>query len=74
MPGFFHRTAPALLLLCAFAASAQTRFQTFRPLTLHQTRYQLRAGEPAKIDAPRETLDFLLHAKSRRVEIAGTSR
>jgi uncharacterized protein (TIGR03437 family) len=40
-------------------------------MTLHQTRYRLRAGESTKIDAPRETLDFLVHAKTRRVEIAG---
>jgi uncharacterized protein (TIGR03437 family) len=40
-------------------------------MTLNQTRYQLRAGESTSIDAPRETLDFLAHAKTRRVEIAG---
>ena len=40
-------------------------------LTVFQTRYRLRAGEPAKIDAPPETLDFLLHAKSRHVRIDG---
>ena len=44
---------------------------TIRPLTVFQTRYRLRAGEPATVDAPRETLDFLLHAKSRRVKIDG---
>jgi uncharacterized protein (TIGR03437 family) len=40
-------------------------------MTLHQTRYRLRAGEPAKIDAPPETLDFVWNAKSRTVTIGG---
>jgi len=41
------------------------------PLELHQTRYEARLGEPVKISAPAETLDFLRSAKTRRVEIAG---
>jgi uncharacterized protein (TIGR03437 family) len=36
-----------------------------------QSRYEIRAGQPAPIAAPAETLDFLLHAKTRRVSIAG---
>ena len=36
-----------------------------------QSRYEIRAGEPAPIAAPAETLDFLLHAKTRRVSIEG---
>ena len=40
-------------------------------MILSQTRYRLRAGESTRIDAPRETLDFLARAKTRRVEIAG---
>jgi uncharacterized protein (TIGR03437 family) len=42
-----------------------------RPMTLLKTRYELRIGEPAGISAPRETLDFLLHARTRRVAIEG---
>jgi uncharacterized protein (TIGR03437 family) len=42
-------------------------------MALHQTRYEIRAGEPAEIAAPAETLDFLLHAKSRRVSIGGVA-
>jgi uncharacterized protein (TIGR03437 family) len=41
-------------------------------LVLNETRYRLRAGESTRIDAPPESLDFLLHAKIRRIEIAGT--
>jgi uncharacterized protein (TIGR03437 family) len=40
-------------------------------LMLHQTRYRLRAGESIRVDAPPETLDFLVHARTRRVEIDG---
>ena len=39
-------------------------------MALHQTHYQVRAGEPVPIGAPQDTLDFLLSAKSR-VEITG---
>jgi uncharacterized protein (TIGR03437 family) len=42
-------------------------------LTLHQSRYRLRAGESTGLDTPPETLDFLLHAKARRVEIVGNA-
>jgi len=40
-------------------------------MALLQSRYQIRAGRPARIEAPAETVDFLLHAKTRRVSIAG---
>src|ERR1039458_5228017 len=59
------RTA-SLLMCSAVCALAQ-----IAPMALHQTRYEIRAGEPAEIAAPAETLDFLLHAKSRRVSIGG---
>jgi uncharacterized protein (TIGR03437 family) len=36
-----------------------------------QTRYELRAGEAIPMAAPQETVDFLLHAKSRKFEVAG---
>lgn len=64
----------ALILCCAASATAQTqevgRLRTVNSMTLNQTRYRLRAGESTGIDAPRETLDFLLQAKTRRVDIA----
>ncbi|MGA8580336.1 MAG: hypothetical protein WB579_16745, partial [Bryobacteraceae bacterium] len=44
---------------------------TIRPLTVFQTRYRLRAGEPAKIEAPPDTLDFLRNAKTLTVTISG---
>jgi len=40
-------------------------------MALRESRYEIRAGEPAQIVAPAETLDFLLHAKTRRVSIEG---
>src|ERR1019366_6088213 len=40
-------------------------------MALLQSRYEIRAGQPARIEAPAETLDFLLHAKTRRVSIEG---
>ncbi len=48
----------AVTVCCAFSA-------------VGQTRYELRAGEAIPMAAPQETLDFLLHAKSRNIEIAG---
>lgn len=53
------------------AAGSENHGRMDRPLAVFQTRYRLRAGESARIDAPPETLDFLLHAKTRRVGIAG---
>ncbi len=69
--------AAGLLLCCAISAVSQGplapgTLHTVRSMTLQQTRYEIRPGEPTQIAAPGETLDFLLHAKSRRVEIAGT--
>ncbi|MGD1070188.1 MAG: IPT/TIG domain-containing protein [Bryobacteraceae bacterium] len=55
-----------LALCLTISAAAQNR-----PLALDRTGYALRAGEPAQIVASDETLDFLLKAKTRRVEIAG---
>jgi len=57
-------------MMCgAFCALAQT---PVRPMALVESRYEIRAGEPAQLAAPAETLDFLLSAKTRRVSIAGT--
>jgi uncharacterized protein (TIGR03437 family) len=42
-----------------------------KAVELRQTRYELRAGEPAQISAASDSLDFLLKAKSRRIEIQG---
>jgi uncharacterized protein (TIGR03437 family) len=38
-------------------------------MEVHETRYQLRAGEAIPIRAPQETLHFLANAGSRRVEV-----
>ena len=40
-------------------------------MELLKTRYELRIGEPVEIQATPETLDFLLHAKTRQVAIEG---
>jgi uncharacterized protein (TIGR03437 family) len=58
--------AVSLLICSAICALAQTA-----PLALLQSRYEIRAGQPARIEASAETLDFLLHAKARRVSIEG---
>src|ERR1035438_3103625 len=50
---------------------SEGRSSIVRPLSVLQTRYRLRAGEPAKIDAPPETLDFLRKAKHLTVTIGG---
>jgi uncharacterized protein (TIGR03437 family) len=64
---------PGLLLgqVDSTAAGSESPAKNVRPLSVLNTRYRLRAGEPANIDVQPETLDFLLHAKTRRVEIAG---
>lgn len=70
----------ALVIACAVLARAQSDGPAHlalrnpgstHSLALTQTRYQLRAAEPAKISAPRETLDFLVKAKNRNIEIVG---
>jgi len=40
-------------------------------MALRESRYEIRVGQPARIQAPAETLDFLLHAKTRSVSIEG---
>lgn len=40
-------------------------------MTLMQSRYEFRIGEPAEIAAAPETVEFLAHATSRRVTIGG---
>jgi uncharacterized protein (TIGR03437 family) len=66
----------ALLMCCAASATAQNLEapsipRAMRSLTLNQSRYRLRAGESTRLDASPETLDFLLHAKTRSLEIDG---
>jgi uncharacterized protein (TIGR03437 family) len=74
------RFAATLLAFCAVIATAQAQttpeqtspnLRAVRPLAMRQTRYRLRAGESTRVDASAETLDFLLHAKTRRLEIDG---
>jgi uncharacterized protein (TIGR03437 family) len=40
-------------------------------MALLRSRYEIRVGRPSRIEAPAETLDFLLHAKTRSVSIEG---
>jgi hypothetical protein len=68
--------ATLLLMCCAFDAAAQSpqapaTLSTAKVMELQQTRYELRAGEPAQISAASDTLNFLLKAKSRRIDIQG---
>jgi uncharacterized protein (TIGR03437 family) len=61
---------PASLLLCCVSyALAQTPGAP--PLSLLESRYEIRLGEPAQIAAPADTLAFLLSAKTRSASIAG---
>jgi uncharacterized protein (TIGR03437 family) len=39
------------------------------PMAVQQSGYELRAGETIPLSAPQETVDFLAHATSRRVDI-----
>ena len=67
----------AVLLMCFDVCLAAQSPQlvgtarTVKAMELQQSRYELRAGEPARISAASDTVDFLLKAKSRRVEIQG---
>ena len=66
----------AALLLCCACQAAETPAATpaihpVRPLAVRQTRYEMRVGEPVRVAASSETLDFLLKAKSLHVEIDG---
>ena len=70
------RRLAVVLLACWAVAAAQTETpresaSQAHPLALSQTHYRLRAGESTRIEAPRETVDFLLLAKARRVETDG---
>src|ERR1035441_9996504 len=56
-------TSSAVMVCCAFSAAGQ------RAMEVHETRYEVRAGEAVPIRAPQETLDFLANARSRRVDI-----
>ncbi|MGA2594060.1 MAG: IPT/TIG domain-containing protein [Bryobacteraceae bacterium] len=62
-------TAAVLLMCCAIPGAAQVR--TAGAMALQQTRYEVRAGESTQIAAPPETLEFLLKAKNRRLDIQG---
>jgi hypothetical protein len=68
----------ALLLMCCVRGATAQSTQTpgavpavktvGKAMELQQTRYELRPGEPAQISATDDTLDFLLKAKSRRIQ------
>jgi uncharacterized protein (TIGR03437 family) len=63
-------------MCCSVNAAAQNpqavaSLPAAKAMELQQTRYELRAGEPAQISAASDTLDFLLKAKSRRIEMQG---
>jgi len=65
-------TAGMLLSGIVCVAAQNPVAPPLRAMTLQQTRYEIRAGEPIQIAAQGESLDFLLNAKSRRVEMPGT--
>jgi uncharacterized protein (TIGR03437 family) len=60
----------ALLVIgCALDMAAQNA----KPMELQQSRYELKPGEPAQLSTTSETLDFLLTAKSRKIQFGGAS-
>src|SRR5580692_2339944 len=65
MPGAGVWTSAVALVLCSVVCQAAG----VHPLEIQQSRYQMRAGEPAQIAASLETLDFLLKAKSIHVDL-----
>lgn len=70
------RNLPAIvcLVLCHTWANAAELSKSpgnspVHPLALHQSQYEVRLGESVQIAAPQETVDFLLRAKSLRVDL-----
>jgi uncharacterized protein (TIGR03437 family) len=59
----------AALLLCGAVCRAAEI--PVHPLAIRQTRYEMQVGESVPIAAPADTLDFLLRAKSLRLEVDG---
>jgi uncharacterized protein (TIGR03437 family) len=55
-----------LLLICAALALAAPK-----EMDLQQTWYELRMGEPVPLTASSDTIDFLVHAKNRSLQIGG---
>jgi uncharacterized protein (TIGR03437 family) len=55
-----------LLLICTALALAAPK-----EMDLQQTWYELRMGEPVPLTASSDTIDFLVHAKSRSLQIGG---
>jgi uncharacterized protein (TIGR03437 family) len=59
--------AAGLLLVGACSAAAATT----RPMAVLQTRYEVRVGETVEVPVAADTLDFMIHAKTRRVTAGG---
>lgn len=62
-----HARSALLLLASALCATSQTS----KPMLVLQTRYEVRMGETTEISAAADTLDFMVHAKTRRLTIGG---
>src|ERR1700693_3272537 len=70
--------ATLLLMCCAAIIPAQypqtpATLPAAKAMELRQTRYEIRAGEPAQVSAASDAVDFLLKVKSRRIEIEGAA-
>jgi uncharacterized protein (TIGR03437 family) len=61
----------AICMLASTVAAPAFAQNAVQHLDLARTQYRVRAGEPAPLTAPTETVDFLLGAKSRTVEVDG---
>src|SRR6185369_10960247 len=64
--GSLFRNGYFTALLLIGSAVAQNR-----PLDMQRSRYELRVGEPVTLAASADTVDFLLRAKTRSIEIDG---
>ena len=59
--------AAGWIVLGAFCAAAQTA----RPMAVLQTQYKARVGESVEVPVDSDSLDFMLHAKTRSVTADG---
>jgi uncharacterized protein (TIGR03437 family) len=66
----FSRAVALAGLLLAGGACARSQ-SIANPMVVLKTRYELRMGEATEVPAAADTLDFMLHAKTRRVTIGG---
>lgn len=65
------KVASATALVACFSQALAAAPPIVKPMTLRQSRYVVRLGEPSTISASQETLDFLAQASKRTVSLTG---